>query len=197
MKKTTVLITLILLISTSLSFSQEKKEETKEALKPALLVIDIQNAYLQMIPEREKEVAMYMINMYIDLFHSKGYPVIRIYHHSDTWGPHPGSEEFEFPASVRTLDSDPKVIKTYPDAFNKTGLDQVLKETNSNTLFLTGLSAIGCVLATWIGANDHDYDAFLVKEAIMSHNSEYTNQVEDMFDAVSYDVIKLILDNAE
>jgi hypothetical protein len=31
----------------------------------------------------------------------------------------------------------------------------------------------------------------------MSHNSEYTNNIEVMFDAVSYDVVKLILENSE
>lgn len=28
----------------------------------------------------------------------------------------------------------------------------------------------------------------------MSHNSDYTNQVEDMFGAVNYDVVKLIVE---
>jgi hypothetical protein len=35
------------------------------------------------------------------------------------------------------------------------------------------------------------------KDAIMSHNSDYTNQVEDMFNAVGYDVVQLILENSE
>ncbi len=31
----------------------------------------------------------------------------------------------------------------------------------------------------------------------MSHNSDYTKNIEDMFDAVSYDMVKLILENSE
>ena len=89
---------------------------------------------------------------------------------------------------------DAKVIKTYPDGFNKTDLDKIIKEKGSNTLFLCGLSAVVCVLATWIGAQNNDYTAFLVKDAIMSHNSDYTNHVEEMFDAVGYDVVKLIVE---
>ncbi|HNW90331.1 MAG TPA: isochorismatase family protein, partial [Bacteroidales bacterium] len=153
--------------------------------------------YLQMVPEREKEVALYYINGLIELFRKHGYPVIRIYHHDKESGPAPGTELFEFPASVLIKMDDPKIIKTYGDGFNKTDLDKVIKEQGSNTLFLCGLSAVGCVLATWIGAQNHDYKAFMVKDAIMSHNSDYTNNVEDMFDAVSYDVVKLILESAD
>lgn len=178
------------------SFSQGQKEQ-KAQIKPALLVIDIQNAYLKMIPEREKEIAMLNINYYIELFRSHGYPVIRIYHYSKEFGPAQGTDQFEFPASVLIKPDDPKVIKTYPDGFNKTDLDKVIKEKGCNTLFLSGLSAVGCVLATWIGAQNNDYKAFLIKDAIMSHNSEYTKNVEEMFDAVGYDVVKLILENSE
>jgi nicotinamidase-related amidase len=197
MKKSIVYLLFLLMIVSNQSFSQDKNEQTKTHFKPALLVIDIQNAYLTMVPEREKEVAMYFINTLIELFHNNGYPVIRIYHFSEEYGPKQGTDDFEFPASVLIKPEDPKIIKTYPDGFNKTNLDQVIKETGSNTLFLTGLSAVGCVLATWIGAQNHDYKAFLVKDAIMSHNSDFTNNVEDMFDAISYDVVKLFLDNSE
>jgi len=176
-------------------FSQGQKEQ-KTQIKPALLVIDIQNAYLKMVPEGDKELAMAYINSYIELFRSYGFPVIRIYHLSKEWGVEPGNDSFEFPTSVLIKPDDPKVIKTYPDGFNKTELDKVIKEQGSNTLFLCGLSAVGCVLATWIGAQDCDYKAFLIKDAIMSHNSDYTNQVEDMFDAVGYEVIKLMLDSS-
>lgn len=197
MKKITVVLMFILLILAGSLFSQDQKEPTKTQIKPALLVIDIQNAYLEMIPERDKEVGLYFINALIELFRSQGYPVIRIYHHSEEYGPHPGTEQFEFPASVLIKPEDVKVIKTYPDGFNKTDLDKVIKESGSNTLFLCGLSAVGCVLSTWVGAQNNDYKAFMVKDAIMSHDTEYTNNVEVMFDAVSYDIVKLILENSE
>ena len=190
-------MTILLMIVSVKAFSQDQKEQTKAQIKPALLVIDIQNAYLSIVPEREKEVAMYYINSLIELFRNNGYPIIRIYHLDKESGPKPGTEQFEYPASVLIKAEDAKVIKTYGDGFNKTDLDKIIKEKGSNTLFLCGLSAVGCVLATWIGAQDHDYKAFLVKNAIMSHNSDYTKHVEDMFDAVGYDVVKLILENSE
>lgn len=192
-----IIITILLTVISGKSFSQDQQEQTNAQVKPALLVIDIQNVYLPMVPEREKEVALYYINGLIELFRSNGYPIIRIYHHDLKSGPKPGTEQFEYPTSVLIKDDDAIVIKTYGDGFNKTDLDKILKENGSNTLFLCGLSAVGCVLATWIGAQNHDYKAFMIKDAIMSHNSDYTNQIEDMFDAVGYDVVKLILENSE
>jgi nicotinamidase-related amidase len=188
------LIILFVIISGN-SFSQVHKEQ-KIQIKPALLVIDIQNAYLSGMAQREKEVAMLNINYYIQLFRSHGYPIIRIYHYSKQYGPEQGTDEFEFPSSVLVKADDSKVIKTYPDGFNKTDLDKVLKEKGVNTVFLCGLSAVGCVLATWIGAQNNDYKAFLIKDAIISHNEDYTNNIEVMFDAVGPDVITLILENS-
>jgi nicotinamidase-related amidase len=189
-------LTILLVIISGKSFSQDQKEQ-RTHLKPALLVIDIQNAFLKMIPEKEKEMAMSNINSYIEFFRSHGFPIIRVYHWSKEYGPQPGTDQFEFPSSVSIKPDDSKIIKTYPDGFNKTNLDKVIKEKGCNTLFLCGLSATGCVLATWIGAQDYDYKAFLLKDAIMSPNSEYTKDIEAIFDAVGFDVVNLILENSE
>ena len=166
-------------------------------IKPALLVIDIQNFSLKYIPDKDKEAAMTRINMYIDIFRKHDFPIIRIYHFSKEHGLLQGTEDFEFPKSVSIKPEDPLVIKTYPDGFNKTDLDKVLKEKGCNTLFICGLSATGCALATWLGAFNHDYKAFLVKDAIMSPNKDHTTNIEIMFDAVGYDMIQLILENAD
>jgi nicotinamidase-related amidase len=197
MKKPVFILALLALFIQFNLFAQDKKESAKAPLKAALLAIDIQNAYMPMVPEREKEVAMYYIENLIKLFRSHGCPVIRIYQLDMESGAEPGNELFEFPTTVPIKFDDPKIIKTYGDGFNKTDLDKILVEKGCNTVFLCGLSAVGCVLSTWIGAQNHDYKAFMVKDALMSHNSDYTNQVEDMFDAVSYEMVKLLLENSD
>lgn len=198
MKKKLLLISLAVLsvILPGKSFAQEQKDQ-KQPLKPALLVIDIQNAFLPMMSEKDRDIAMANINSYIGLFRSNGLPVIRVYHSGKEYGVVPGTEGFEFPASVAIKPEDAQVIKTYPDGFNKTDLDKVIREKGCNTLFLCGLSAVGCVLATWIGANNHDYEAFMLKDALLSPNEEYTNNVEEMFNAVSYEVVKMAIEHAE
>ena len=195
MKKLTIHLVILLMVISIPSFAQDKTEKPKEPIKPALLVIDIQKAFMPMMSS-DKEIAMEYINALIDLFRKHGYPVIRVYHTSEEYGVTPGTEGFEYPETVKILPTDPKVLKTYADGFNKTDLDKVIKATGSNTLFLCGLSAVGCVLATWNGAQNLDYKAFMVKNAIISHNSEYTKNVEQMFDAITYDVVQLLIENA-
>jgi nicotinamidase-related amidase len=164
-------------------------------IKPALLVIDVQNKYMITIPARDKELGVFFINLLIELFRKHDFPIIRIYHSNKENGPFPNTQEFEYPSSILVKSEDTQIIKSYSDSFNKTNLNEVLTQNESNTLFLCGQSAIGCVLATRIGAQNNDYKTFIVKDAIMSHLTEYTKNVEVMFDAVSYDVVKLILEN--
>lgn len=190
MKK--IVILLIALISACTTLSAQDKP--KEPIKPALLVIDIQNQFLPMVEQREKEVGLYYIQGYIAEFRKHGLPIICVYHSSPTEGPFPGTPEFEFPDNLGLTPDDPRITKTYANSFNKTELDKVLKEKGINTLFLCGLSSVGCVLATYFGAMDYDYNVFLLKDAIMSHNDVYTSDIETIFDAVSWDVVKLLIE---
>jgi len=167
----------------------------KKDLNPALLIIDVQNRYIPIIPQREKELAFFFINHLIELFRKHDFPIICIYHLNEENGPKLNTEEFEYPDSIKIKSEDSRIIKTYSDSFNKTKLNEILKEKGSNTLFLCGLSAVGCVLATKTGAQNNDYKAFIVKDAIMSHNSDYTKNIETMFDAISYDAVELIIEN--
>jgi nicotinamidase-related amidase len=174
----------------------DNKEQTKRSIKPALLVIDVQNKFMATISDRDKELATFFINILIDLFRKHSFPIIRIYHQNKENGPRPGTEEFEYPASVLIKPEDTQIVKSYSDSFNKTNLREVLMENDTNTVFLCGLSAVGCVISSFVGAHNNDYRAFIIKDAIMSHNTDYTRNIEVMFDAISYDAIKLILENS-
>lgn len=199
MKKILSLLFAVLLTFSSISFSQSNEAAKPERLHPALLVIDIQNAYLPHMDQSEVGPAMENINFYINLFRQKGFPIIRVYH-SDIkygYGPKEDSEQFEFPKTVLINPEDPKVIKHYGDAFNKTDLDKVLKEKKVNTVFLCGLSAVGCVLATYIGAENFDYTPFFLKDALISHKTAYTKNIEDIFSALGYEAVNIMLNNAE
>jgi len=197
MRRTFVWFFAVALTATALAASSAPAAETQaKPLKPALLVIDIQNAYLPMMSAEGKDSALYMINGAIELFRENGFPVIRVHHTDPQYGPKPGTKEFEFPESVLVKPEDPRIVKNYPSAFKKTDLDRLLKEKGCNTVFLCGLSAVGCVISTYYGASDLDYDVFMVRDALMSHNAEYTRVVQEFCDSVGYAALKVMLENA-
>jgi nicotinamidase-related amidase len=165
-------------------------------MKPALLIIDVQKRYMESIPGTHREIGIFFINLLIGLFRKKDLPIFRIYHTNSENGPRPGTEEFEYHPSINIRPEDIQLIKTYSDSFNKTDLERILSEKGIDTIFISGLSAVGCVLATFVGAMNNDLKPFMVKNAIMSHDPEYTKNIEVMFDAVSYDVVKLIVENS-
>ena len=193
MKKIILLIVLLLVISLAWVNAAEPAKAVTAKIKPALLVIDIQNAYLPRMDEKDKKLGMEMINYYIKLFRDSGFPVIRVYHTNPKMGPKVDSEEFQFPKTVAIRDDDAKVIKNFGNAFKHTDLDRLLKDKGCNTLFLCGLSAVGCVLATYHGAMDLDYDVFMLKDALISHDAVLTKAVQEICTTIDYYAVRLVL----
>ncbi|OFX22051.1 MAG: hypothetical protein A2041_02145 [Bacteroidetes bacterium GWA2_31_9b] len=189
--KKLILIILSVFLSVNFIYGQEK---TKKEMKPALLVIDVQNAFVPMMDQSDKDRAFQMINGAIWVFENFKLPIIRIYHQDDKWGPATDSEGFKFDSIIKFSNEYPIIIKHYGDGFNKTDLDKVLKEKGINTVFLCGLSATGCVLATFIGANNHDYKAFMVKDALLSPNSDYTNVIESIMNTVDLETMMFMFE---
>ncbi|MCX6268845.1 MAG: cysteine hydrolase [Bacteroidetes bacterium] len=186
MKKISTL--LAILLAFQCVYSQADEPE-RILMKPALLVIDVQKQFLPIMSKEDQDRAVEMMNWSIWIFRQYGLPVIRVYHTSEKWGPKPGEPGFEFCDSLKIEQSDPKVIKTYASAFNKTELNNLLKEKGINAVFLCGLSSVGCVLATYMDAANYDYEAFIIKDAIISHDAGYTNQVETIFNALDLNTI--------
>ncbi len=170
------------------------QEQEKEDLKPVLVVMDVQNIWMPMMAEEDRETAPQKINELIGLFREHDYPVIRVYHSSPAHGPEPGTEPFEFPSSIAVTDDDLKVVKAMPSAFTKTDLEKTLRAEGHNTVFLCGLSATGCVLATYFGAMDREFPVVMVKDALLSHNSSYTNVIEDICYSMSIEEVREMLD---
>jgi len=187
----------VLVLSLSFGFVVSAAEKpAPPKMRPALIVMDVQNAYLPYMDEKDKKIGMEHINWAIALFRDNGFPVIRVYNTDPQQGPAPGSEAFEFPKSVAIKDDDPKVVKNYGSAFKKTDLDKILREKGVNTVFLTGLSAVGCVLATYHGADDLDYNVFMVKHALISHDAALTKSIYEICQNISPGALKVLVETA-
>jgi nicotinamidase-related amidase len=195
MKRFFILLFLVLSAQTSLAEESRSQHLKIEQIRPALLVIDVQNEYLPFMSEENKPLSFRMINGCIWLFRQKGLPIIRVYNTHPQWGPEIDSEAFAFPSAITVTENDPKIVKNFPNAFRKTDLDSLLKEKGCNTLFLCGLSATGCVLATYHGAAERDYDVFMVKDAVMSPNRTDTKVIEDISNSVNIQTLIFMLDH--
>ena len=136
-----------------------------------------------------------MINALIGLFRAHGHPIIRVYHQDSQQGPEPGTEAFAFPESIQIQESDTQIIKHFPSAFKQTELNDLLQKEGCNTLFLCGLSSVGCVMATYWGALDMEYDVFMIKDAVLSHSAQLTDYAEAITEAVNPSLVQFMLEH--
>ena len=193
--KSMVLMSVLIILLTACTLPRAEEGEEKTEIKPALIVMDVQNTYVPRMAAADRDSGPYKINEAIALFREFGHPVIRVYHTDPKRGPKPGTESFEFPDSIAVLEDDVKVIKNHPSAFADTNLEEILRAADRNTVFLCGLSATGCVLATYFGGMERDFMIFMVQEALLSHNAEYTHVIEDICYSVSLEDLRQVLED--
>jgi nicotinamidase-related amidase len=193
MKKLSKLLLLVLISINGINVSAQS--ESTEGIKPALLVIDIQNLYIDWMDQSSIDQPIWTINNAISLFNNQKLPIIYVYHQDKKLGPPSDAKEFQFVEQIPVPEDAIKVVKNYGNSFNKTELDKKLKELGCNTVFLCGLSATGCVMATQIGALDLDYNVFMIKDATMSQDFEKTKVMEEILSVISLKALNLMLLN--
>ena len=163
-------------------------------MKLALLVIDVQKAFFKNAETSHSlNQAIIQINAGIGLFREKKLPVICIQHIVQESGLLPGTEEFELPESLAILPTDAHIHKTYGNAFNKTSLEQLLRDQDIDTIIITGYCAEYCILSTYRGALDLDFAPVLLRGAIASRNPNNIPFVENVNDIISYGILKKLL----
>lgn len=189
-----VLVSVALLVP-GMCFGAGEDEGTPE-LKPVLLVMDVQNIWMPKMAEEDRESAPGKINEAIALFREFGHPVVAIYHSSPERGPERGTEPFQFIDSVDVTDDDQMVVKAHASAFTQTELEQSLKDDDRNVVFLCGLSATGCVLATYFGAMDREFMVCMVEDALMSGNASHTDVIEDICYCMSLEEVREALEES-
>jgi len=164
-------------------------------VKPALLVIDVQNeffSYNQACSDSLKSAIQY-INAAIDLFRKKNLPIVVIQHKSEEENLVPGKPGFDMPESVKLESQDIRIVKTYSNSFTKTGLAEKLKELDVDTVIVTGFCAEFCVLSTYKGAQDYDFAPIILKGSIASDNSEHIKFVEEIAETITFGALKTLL----
>lgn len=164
-------------------------------MKPALLVVDVQQQFFGISPETAQSLnaAIRPINDAIAFFRGKGLPVIVVQHIDEADGLIPGTPDFALPETVSVRPDDPVVHKTYGNAFNKTGLEAILRANGIDTVVIAGFCAEFCVLSTYRGALDRDFSALLLQGCLASINPANIPFIERINDTITLRVLKTVL----
>jgi nicotinamidase-related amidase len=164
-------------------------------MKPALLIIDVQNEFFnnsQGCSDSLKSAIEY-INAAIDLFRKKNLPIAVIQHKNEEQGLVQGNAGFDVPKNVKLKPQDIRIIKTYSNSFTKTRLAEKLKELGVDTIIVTGFCAEFCVLSTYRGAEDFDFKPIILKGSLASDNAEHIRFVEEISETISFGALKTLL----
>jgi nicotinamidase-related amidase len=127
----------------------------------ALVVIDVQNDVVAGAHERDAVVAN--IRSLVERARSEQVPVVWV-QHSDDELEH-GSDGWRIVPELEPDPAEPLVQKHYGDAFEATGLEDLLAGLQVGRLVVTGAQTDACVRSTLHGALVRGYDATLVSDA--------------------------------
>ena len=127
----------------------------------ALLVVDVQNGVVGGAHERDAVVAN--VGMLVEKARSGGVPVVWVQHDDD--GLVHGSEDWRIVPELAPDDAEPRVEKSYGDAFEDTSLERVLADLGVGRRGVAGAQTDECIRCTLHGALVRGYDATLVSDA--------------------------------
>ncbi len=159
-------------------------------MKPALFVQDIQNAWLYE-PDSNRDLRKSIenridaINEAIAWFRSKDLPVIIGYTENEEEGVSRGTGGFEVPNSIDIDKRDFRVTKRHANAFANPDLSARLKSEGCDAIVIVGLSASGCVLATYFSAFDFDVRPYLLKGCVASAHEKHVRFAEEICDTLN------------
>jgi nicotinamidase-related amidase len=162
-------------------------------MKPALLIIDVQNEFFSPTTEQSLNDAIEYINAAIALFREKQYPIFCIQHLHPENNLKPGEPGFDVPEKIALLPSDERIHKTYQNSFNKTPLLEKLQALDVDTVIVTGFCAEHCVLSTYRGAEDRDLKAIFLRDALASDHLDHIQMVQNIGDVISFGALRHIL----
>jgi nicotinamidase-related amidase len=155
--------------------------------RPALLVIDMVNDYLDKWDVQRKGELICAINGLARMMRRASHPVIwvRQEFEPDLRDAFPemrtkqiylaikGTAGCQILSQLEVVSSDPVVVKKRYSAFFGTGLEEILHRMQPDTLILTGINTHACIRTTAIDAYQRDWPLILAADCIDSYDREH------------------------
>ncbi|MBE0612440.1 MAG: cysteine hydrolase [Burkholderiales bacterium] len=150
-------------------------------MKPALIVIDIQNDYFpggKMELEGSAQAGAQAAKL-LDAFRKKGLPLVHVQHLSTRPGAGffvPDTEGANIHSCVAPLSGETVVQKNFPNSFRGTPLLEILRGSDIDHLVIAGMMTHMCVDATTRAAFDLGFSCSLAHDACATRAVAFGDQ---------------------
>ena len=144
---------------------------------PALIIIDVQKAFLEKdYPgiKRNNTNAELVCGNILNKWRKNDLNVIHVRHSSTNPDSklHKSKPGFEFNDYVKPKNNEIVLTKNVNSAFIGTGLDEILKNLNINTLVIVGMTTNHCISTTVRMAGNLGYETFLISDSTACYNTK-------------------------
>ena len=144
---------------------------------PALIIIDVQKAFLEKdYPgiKRNNINAELVCGNILNKWRKNDLNVIHVRHSSTNPESklHKSKPGFEFNDYVKPKNNEIVLTKNVNSAFIGTGLDEILKNLNINTLVIVGMTTNHCISTTVRMAGNLGYETFLISDSTACYNTK-------------------------
>ena len=144
---------------------------------PALIIIDVQKAFLEKdYPgiKRNNINAELVCGNILNKWRENDLNVIHVRHSSSNPESklHKSKPGFEFNDYVKPKNNEIVLTKNVNSAFIGTGLDEILKNLNINTLVIVGMTTNHCISSSVRMAGNLGYETFLISDSTACYNTK-------------------------
>ena len=144
---------------------------------PALIIIDVQKAFLEKdYPgiKRNNTNAELVCGNILNKWRENDLNVIHVRHSSSNPESklHKSKPGFEFNDYVKPKNNEIVLTKNVNSAFIGTGLDEILKNLNINTLVIVGMTTNHCISSSVRMAGNLGYETFLISDSTACYNTK-------------------------
>lgn len=140
--------------------------------RSALLVIDVQQGLFEKShPIYQAETLIENIKELAGKAHAAGAPVVYI-QHSDEKSLVKGAPAWQLHPALSPAPQDFHIFKAHGNAFEDTGLGDLLRSYDIGTVIACGLVTHGCVKNTCLGGLEEGYRVILAKDAHSNYSKD-------------------------
>ncbi|WP_040951410.1 cysteine hydrolase family protein [Gorillibacterium massiliense] len=157
----------------------------------ALLVVDMQKAYLEKVDPVMVRRTVEHINYAAEIMRSAGCPIIHIQDIEEA--PTLGMDELAIIDDIAVDERDLHVTKIYSNAFWETDLKSILTARQVDFVVVAGYAAEYCVLFTYNGAYERGFKAAMLQGGIVSSKNDVITAAYRDRHLISYPVIEAMI----